>query len=57
VSEPQRIISLDDVPLTDQGNSQSYQARIGRIGRILGAGELGARSPSCRRASAPIPSR
>ena len=41
MSEPQRIINLDDVPLTDQGNGQSYQARIGRIGRILGAGGLG----------------
>ena len=41
MSEPRRIVNLADVPLTDSGNGKSFQARIGRIGRMLGSGGLG----------------
>ena len=41
MSEPRRIVNLADVPLTDAGNGNSFQARIGRIGRMLGLGGLG----------------
>ena len=41
MSEPRRIVNLADVPLTDAGNGKSFQARIGRIGPMLGLGGLG----------------
>jgi uncharacterized cupin superfamily protein len=41
VSEPRRIVNLADVPLTDAGNGKSFQARVGRIGPMLGMGGLG----------------
>jgi uncharacterized cupin superfamily protein len=41
VSETRRIINLAEVPLEDAGNGKSFQARIGRMGPILGLTGLG----------------
>lgn len=41
MSAQPRIVNLADVPLTDAGNGKSFQARIGRIGRMLEMGGLG----------------
>lgn len=41
MSETRRIINLTDVPLKDAGNGKTFQARIGRVGPLLGLGGLG----------------
>jgi len=38
---PKRVVNLADVPLNDAGNGKSFQARIGRIGPMLGLAGLG----------------
>jgi uncharacterized cupin superfamily protein len=35
------VVNLDDVPLIDFGNGDGFVARIGRIGPIVGAEQLG----------------
>jgi uncharacterized cupin superfamily protein len=41
MSDTQRVVNLADVPLKDSGNGKSFQARIGRIGPMLGLTGLG----------------
>jgi uncharacterized cupin superfamily protein len=41
MSGPQRIVNLADVTLKDAGNGKSFQARVGRIGPMLGLRGLG----------------
>ena len=41
MSDAQRVVNLADVPLKDSGNGKSFQARIGRIGPMLGLTGLG----------------
>jgi len=41
MSDARRIINLADVPLKDNGDGKSFQARVGRIGPMLGLGGLG----------------
>jgi len=41
MSDAQRVVNLADVPLKDNGNGKSFQARIGRIGPMLGLTGLG----------------
>ncbi len=41
MSDAQRVVNLADVPLKDNGNGRSFQARIGRIGPMLGLTGLG----------------
>jgi len=41
MSDAQRVVNLADVPLRDNGNGKSFQARIGRIGPMLGLTGLG----------------
>jgi len=41
MSDAQRVVNLADVPLRDNGNGKSFQARIGRIGPMLGLKGLG----------------
>jgi uncharacterized cupin superfamily protein len=55
MSDTQRVVN-PPMPLKDNGNGKSFQARIGRIGPMLGLTGLAAPSPSSRPASAPIPS-
>jgi len=39
--KPAPIVNLDDVPLIDAGNGAGFVARLGRIGPIVGAEQLG----------------
>ena len=41
MSAARRIVNLADVPLTDAGNGKTFQARIGRVGPMLGLVGLG----------------
>jgi uncharacterized cupin superfamily protein len=41
MSKAQRIVNLADVPLKDNGDGKSFQARIGRVGPMLGLTGLG----------------
>jgi uncharacterized cupin superfamily protein len=41
MSAARRIVNLADVPLKAAGNGKSFEARIGRIGPMLGMGGLG----------------
>jgi uncharacterized cupin superfamily protein len=36
-----RIIQLDDIPLSETGNGESFMAKIGRVGPLLGSTGLG----------------
>jgi uncharacterized cupin superfamily protein len=37
----QRIVNVADVPLMDNGNGKSFQAKVGRAGPILGLSAIG----------------
>ena len=39
--DARRIINLADVPLKDNGNGKSFQARVGRVGPMLGLAAIG----------------
>ena len=41
MSDARRLVNLADVPLKDNGNGQSFQARVGRVGPMLGLTGLG----------------
>lgn len=41
MSGAQRIVNLADVPLQDTGNGKRFQAKVGRIGPMLGLAALG----------------
>jgi uncharacterized cupin superfamily protein len=38
---PQRIVNIADLALQDSGNGQSFQAKVGRAGQILGLEAIG----------------
>ena len=38
---PHPIVNLDDVPLIDFGNGDGFVARLGRVGPLIGAEQLG----------------
>ena len=41
MSDARRIVNLADVPLKDNGDGKSFQARVGRVGPMLGLSGLG----------------
>lgn len=43
MSEVRRVINLADVPLEEAGNGKTFQAKVGRVGPLLGLGGLGCR--------------
>jgi hypothetical protein len=43
MSDARRIVNLADVPLKDNGDGKSFQARVGRVGPMLASAGWAAR--------------
>ena len=41
MNKARRIVNLAEVPLKDNGDGMSFQARVGRVGPMLGLSGLG----------------
>ena len=41
MTDARRIVNLAEVPLRDNGDGESFQARVGRVGPMLGLTGLG----------------